>query len=180
MRFGHVEKGMRRLIPIGLAALLVVAGCTSAEDTELSTTSSLVAGGSPVGETTTTLADGESGSSPAPSTTLLGEAITEHRQVHSEDTDNGPVLHLVIPRGGYTEIDVESFVREVREAHPGLWGVELFDNADAQVAFMTPADQRDDDQRTLLSRYHLVTLTEGETLIWRGPFSALGQSMIGS
>lgn len=158
-----------------VAAAMFVVGCTGG-DTVLDTSTSLLVGGdtSPDGAPTTIPGEGVTG------TTVRNQAITEHRQVHSEDTDNGPVLHLVIPRSGYTEIDVESFIRDLRDAQPGLWGVELFDNADAQVAFMRPSDLRTEEQRTLVSRHHLVTLTEGELLIWRGPFSSLGRSTIGS
>lgn len=174
---------MRRHLLVVLVVALVAVGCSS-DDAELSTTTTLVAGGTSAPGDTTPEGNGENGNGEnaegGTTTTLRGQPITEHRQVYSEETPNGPVIHLVVPRLGYTDADVENFIRDLRESQPGLWGVELFDNDDAQAAFVIPAAQRTEEQRTVLTRYHLVSLTEGETLVWRGPFSSLGQSTIGS
>lgn len=155
--------------------LLVVAGCTS----EVATTTTSGSEPGPGGTTNTT----EVGGAETPdttTTTLRGQVITEHNQVHTEETNAGPILHVVIPRGGYSDIDVENFIRDLRDSHPGLWGVELFDNVDAQAAFMVDADRRSEEQRTLVARHHLLTLSEGERVTWRGPFSSLGRSTLGS
>lgn len=172
---------MRRHLQVVLIAVLILAGCSDSDSTELSTTTSLPGTGA---DTDTTVQGGDpegEGEEPSQTTTTLrGQAVSEFQQVHREETVSGPVLHLLIPRGGYTDIDIENFIRDLRESQPGLWGVELFDNPDAQVAFAVPAAQRTDEQRQVLGRHHLVSLSEGDVLIWRGPFSSLGQSTLGS
>ncbi len=166
---------MRRFI---LAALMIaVVGCTSDEPLPTTTTegsgTSVPSGGG--GDTSsTTIPDNES------TTTLAGRAVDSYRLAHSEETLNGLVVHLVIPRAGYTDIDLENFIRDFRAATPGLWGVQLFDDDDAQLAYLVSDSLRTEEQRTLVTRHHLLTLTQGETLIWRGPFASLGQVILGS
>lgn len=170
---------MNRRIQVVLAvSLLVVVACTD-DDAELSATTSVVAGTTQPGSdggtsTTSTTAPDET------STTLRGQAVTQYTTVHTEETANGQIRHLLIPRAGYTDIDIESFVRDLREATPGLWGLEIFDNDEAQEAFLVPAADRDDDQRALVNAHHLASLSEGDTLVWRGPFSLLGSQALGS
>jgi hypothetical protein len=167
-----------RIFLLAVAGLLVTVQACTGDGGETTTTTSAEGGavtsapGSDAGSTTT---------SPENSTTTLrGQVVDQFRQAHSEEATGGDIVHLVIPRAGYTDIDIENFLRELRQASPGLWGVELFDSDEAQQAFMVPEGSRTEEQRTLISRHHLASLVDGDLLVWRGPFASLGQVILGS
>lgn len=157
-------------------AILVVVACTGDESSPTTTVAgsgnTLPSGGE---GTTSSTSPGE-----ATETTLAGRAVDTYRIAKSEETLNGLEVHLVIPRAGYTDVDLENFIRDFRDATPGLWGAQIFDSDEAQAAYLVAEALRTEEQRTLITRHHLLTLDQGETLIWRGPFSSLGQSIIGS
>lgn len=146
---------------------------------ELSTTSSLVTGTTETpeqGGSTTSLAENEGPSS----TALVGETVAGADIIVRISGDNGETLHIVIPPGAYTEIDLENFIGDLKEADPELWGAEVFDDEDAIPAFVIPTDQRTAEQQALVDEHHFVSLIGGDTIRFQGPFSEFGEAIIGS
>ena len=84
------------------------------------------------------------------------------------------------PPGAYTEVDLENFIGDLKEADPELWGAEVFDDEDAIQAFVIPEDQRTAEQQTLVDEHHFVSLVNGDTIRFQGPFSEFGEAIIGS
>ncbi|MCI0425184.1 MAG: hypothetical protein L0Z47_04940 [Actinobacteria bacterium] len=166
---------MIRRILTTLVLVLAVAACSETETT-LSTGSTVLTGGTTETttiSTTTTPAD-------SPPTTLRGQVVTEVDIVARLSTANGEVLHIVIPMGGYTDVDLENFIVDLKEGDPELWGAEVFDDPDAPAAFAVDEANRSDEQRALLEDHHLVSLVEGEIIRFQGPFADLGETIIGS
>jgi hypothetical protein len=165
---------LRPVVPLLVLALALVA--CNREETVLSTTSSVVAGGTTIA-TPSTMAGT---TIPEGSTTLAGEAVSDYEVVARLSTANGEVLHIVIPAGGYTDVDLENFVGDLKENDPELWGVEVFDDPTAPEAFGVDEATRTPEQQQLLDRHHLVSLVNGDVLRFQGPFSELGEHVIGS
>ena len=86
----------------------------------------------------------------------------------------------MIPPGAYTEIDLENFIGDLKEADPELWGAEVFDDEDAIQAFVIPENQRTAEQQALVDDHHFVSLINGDTIRFEGPFSEFGEAIIGS
>jgi hypothetical protein len=163
----------RRIVLLGLVLATAVAACDN-QETVLSTPTSLVVGGtSTTTPGTTTVGDDTS-------TTLRGQNVTEFETVARLSTANGEVLHIVIPAGGYTDVDLENFILELKDADPELWGIEVFDDPTAPEAFSVEAASRTQEQSDLLDRHHLVSLVNGDTLRFQGPFESFGESILGS
>ena len=95
-------------------------------------------------------------------------------------TDNGEVLHIVIPQGGYTDLDLFGFIADLKEADPDLWGVEVFDDAEAAAAFAVAEGERTDAQAQMITSHHLISLVSGDTIRYQGPFSDFGEEILGS
>lgn len=167
----------RTLLALIVAMAVVVVACDG-DETALSTTTSVITGTTetPERDTTTTTAD----TSEATSTTLVGETVTSHEVVTRVSTDNGDVLHIVIPEGAYTDVDLVNFIGDLKEADPELWGVEVFDDAAAAEAFAVAEDQRTEAQSQSLDDHHFLTLTDGDRVIFRGPFSEFGEFVLAS
>lgn len=159
---------------ISLAGL-ILSGCSD-DGGEISTTSSLVTGiTSAVADPTTTVAEDEDSAA-----SLVGETVTSYDVIVRLSDDNGETLHILISGGAYTDVDLENFIGDLKDGDPELWGVEVFDDPDAVDAFVIPEEQRTDEHRSLINRHHLVSLVDGDTIVYRGPFSELGQILIGS
>lgn len=158
---------------------LIVSACSD-DVGELSTASSLVTGAASAasGSTTTAVEDGGSGLTTA--TSLVGETVTSYDVIARFSDDNGETLHILISGGAYTDVDLENFIGDLKDGDPELWGVEVFDDPGAVDAFVIPEEQRTVEHQGLLDRHHLVSLVEGDTIVYRGPFSELGQIVIGS
>lgn len=172
---------MRFRIVVLVAMLgLVAAACSDDGGVELSTTSSLVTGTTspPSDNATTTVGDDDPGSTTP--TTLVGETVTSFEVVARLSDDNGETLHILIPGGAYTDVDLENFVGDLKDGDPELWGAEVFDDPDAIDAYVIPEEQRTGEQQELVSTHHFVSLVNGDTIVYRGPFSEFGQILIGS
>jgi len=170
----------RNLIAALVLLGLVLTACSSGT-VELSTTSSLVTGTTESpgqAGTTTTLSGGDSGDQ-TPST-LVGESVGSFEIIVRIAGEDGETLHIVIPPGAYTEIDLENFIGDLKEADPELWGAEVFDNEEAIPAFVIPEDQRTAEQQALVDKHHFVSLVQGDTIRFQGPFSEFGEAIIGS
>ena len=116
----------------------------------------------------------------ATGTTIRGQTVTDYQTVARLSTANGEVLHIVIPIGGYTDIDLYNFIADLKEADPDLWGAEVFDDPEAATAFATAEGERSEAQATLVRNHHLVSLVSGDTIRYQGPFTSFGESTLGS
>lgn len=166
-----------KLLVLLVALGVVVAACDSGE-AELSTTTSIVSSGTtevPDRDTTTS-----TDSSVGTSTTLVGETVTGHEVVARLPTDNGDVLHIVIPEGAYTDVDLVNFLGDLKESDPDLWGAEVFDDPAAPDAFAVAEADRTEEQRQILADHHFATLTNGDQVIFRGPFGEFGEFVLAS
>jgi hypothetical protein len=164
-----------RLTALACVMVVMLIACDSGETT-LSTGSTLITTTPDEGTLTSTTAAQPDDTS----TTLRGQAVTEYEVVARLSTANGEVLHIVIPMGGYTDVDLENFVIDLKEADPELWGAEVFDDPAAPEAFAVDEASRTAEQEALLDQHHLVSLVEGETIRFQGPFAELGETVIGS
>lgn len=165
------------MIPVALALALLAAACT-AEQAELSTTSSLLTGTTEAVTAETTTSTTVAGDTTP--TTLVGETVATYEVVARISSDNGETLYIVIPPGAYTDVDLRNFVGELKESDPGLFGAEVFDDPDAVQAFVIPEDQRTEPQQQLLDDHHLISLVGGDTIRFEGPFEEMGEHIIGS
>ena len=166
-----------------LAVLGMALGACSDDDAELSTDSTIVTGGTNAPTTTTTPADEDEDTSSqgsSPSTTLVGQPVTDFEVVARFPNDNGETRHYVIPNGAYTDVDLENFVIDLLEADPDLYGAEIFDDADAANAFLVDEADRTEEQDELLERHHFVTLVGRDRIVFNGPFAEFPGGAIGS
>lgn len=172
-----VEQHMNRprSILVALVAAAALAACSGDPETTTTTTvpGGTVAPGDSTTTTSTTIPE-------ATATTLRGQIVTDYQTVARLSTDNGEVLHIVIPIGGYTDIDLYNFIADLKEADPDLWGAEVFDDPEAATAFATADGERSEAQATLVQNHHLVSLVSGDTIRYQGPFASFGESTLGS
>ncbi len=171
------EEAVRtRIVLATFAVALVAAACSRSAEPELSaTTSSLV--GAAVTSTTTTVAASEGDDT---TTTTSGQQVESFEVAVRESTDDGEILYVVVPPGSYTDLDLEDFIVEMVESNPGLYELHVVDDPDAVVALRTPADERTDEQQSLLEAHHLVSLVEGKLVRFQGPFAEMGEFVLGS
>ena len=169
---------MRFLVGISVLALILVA-CDSG-DAELTPGSTLVTGGGSGSGATSTTTPPSDTTSPAPSTTLVGQSVEGFEVVNEIPNDDGVEQHIVIPNGAYTDVDLENFVIDLLEGNPELYGAEIFDDADAAAAFLTPSGERTEDEEALLERHHFVTLVGRDSIEFNGPFAEFPGGAIGS
>lgn len=166
-----------------LLLLLVVVACDG-DDAELTTDSTIITGATGTqasADSTTTTAGSKNGNEgTSPSTTLVGQAVTEYEVVHEIPNENGVARHIVIPNGAYTDVDLQNFVFDLLEGNPDLYGIEVFDDAAAAEAFLTPKADRTEEEKELLERHHFVSVTGRARIDYRGPFSEFPGGAIGS
>ncbi|MFP3882334.1 MAG: hypothetical protein ACLFRT_01890 [Actinomycetota bacterium] len=169
---------------IALSALIAMVGVAcNGDDAELTTDSTVITGATdqPSDATTTTTAGSDDdGDSASPSTTLVGEAVSEHEVVHEIPNEDGVAQHIVIPDGAYTDVDLQNFVFDLLEADPDLYGIEIFRDEAAAEAFLKPEDERTEEETELLEQHHFVTVTGRARIDFRGPFSEFPGGAIGS
>ncbi len=172
-----------RWITLITVLVFVVVACDSG-DAELSSSSTIVSGGtqSTMAPGTTTAGDSGSGGGDGSGTptTLVGEAVTKYDVVKEIPNDNGVEHYIVIPQGAYTDVDLENFVYDLVDGNSDLYGAEIFNDSDAADAFEVPAADRTDEQKALLAAHHLVTLTGRSRIDYRGPFADFPGGAIGS
>jgi hypothetical protein len=167
--------------PARFGALLVVSalllvGCDG-ETADLTTTSSLVSGPSPSVEATTTSVapNGETTTTP-----LVGESVAGHEIVARESDTAGETLYIVIPPGAYTDVDIENFVHDLVESGTVTFGAQIFDDPAAVDAFRKPEADRTEEETALIDQHHFVTVSNGTTVQYQGPFAGSGEFVIGS
>jgi hypothetical protein len=167
----------RSLLTFMIVVSLAVAACDSGEEAVLSTTSSLVTGTTETPAQTPTTTEAGTSVTTVP---LVGEAVGSYEITVRIAADNGEIFYIVIPEGAYTDVDLENFLGDLKEGNPDLWGVEVFDDESAVQAFAIPEDQRTEEQQALIDEHHFVSLIDGDTVKYRGPFSDSGEFVIGS
>jgi hypothetical protein len=160
---------------------LAMVAC-SGDDPELSTDSTMVVGptdpATSSGSTTTVPDGGEGGSSP--STSLVGQTVTEYDVVAELPNEDGVTQIIVIPDGAYTDVDLENFVIDLIEGNPNLYGAEIFGDQAAADAFLVPEAERTEEQEAALESDWYVSLTGRARIDFRGPFSEFPGAAIGS
>lgn len=168
---------MIRRIALLLIVVLAAAACNRSAEPEVTTTSPTA--GSPTtaaGDTTTTT----QGEGEATTTTLAGEAVEEYTVVARSSSDDGEILYVVIPSGGYTDTDLEGFVAELVDSTDGLWELHVFDDTSGADALLTPEAERSDEDEQALENHYLVALLDGSVISFKGPFADSGEYVLGS
>jgi hypothetical protein len=157
---------------------LAVSACSDGE-TELSTGSTIITGGTNATAitTSTTLQTSDEGS---PTQTLLGQAVSEYTVAERVPNENGEELYIVIPDGAYTDVDLENFILDLIDADPTMYGAEVFDDEDAVAAFKVDAAERTEEQKALLENHFFLTLVGRERIEFNGPFADFPGGAIGS
>ena len=177
----------------GLAVLAMATSCGGDDPALVTTTSRVVTTAAPTTQpepttttepdpiTTTTTADEPGSATESPSTTggQQGGEIS-FRVVRQESTRDGSVLHLEVPPGDYTDVDLENLVLSMYEERENLYELHVFDNPEAVAALLTPDSERTPEQKALLETHYLVSFLEGSILRFQGPFANLEGYIVGS
>ena len=100
--------------------------------------------------------------------------------VRQEATRDGNRLFVQISPGDYTEVDLENLVLSVYEEREDLYEIHVFDNREAVGALIKAEGERTPEEAELLERHYLVSLLEGDTIRFQGPFADLEGFRIGS
>ena len=162
-----------------LAGLVVMAMFLSAcdsEEAELTTTSTLVTEApAPADSTTTTVAPSE-----ATTSTTVGSSVASFEVVAREAGDAGDIVYIIIPQAAYTDVDMENFVGDLLEDGIATWGAEIFDDIVALEAYQKDESDRTEEEVELIDQHHFVSLVNGDTIRFQGPFEASGEILIGS
>ncbi|MEX1038071.1 MAG: hypothetical protein WDZ96_04345 [Acidimicrobiia bacterium] len=168
---------MLKILALASAVSLVVAACDSGEvEPELTTTSSIVGQTTaPDPDVTTTLGGDE-----MTTTTLVGQAVDSYDVILRESTDDGETLYIVVPPGDYTAIDLENFVGDLIDGDDDLESVEVFDAEEALDAFLKDESEQTASDLALIDTHHLVSLIDGRTIRFQGPYADEGEYAIGS
>jgi hypothetical protein len=175
MKSSHLP---RYLFLTGLL-VLTTAACDGDDPADLSTTTSVISGGTSSGDasTTTTVSAGEGS---APSTTLVGQTVDSYEIVARESDSAGETIYVVVPPGDYTDVDMENFVLDLVESGTATFGAEVFDDGAAVEAYRKPEAERTPEETESIGLHHFVSLQNGTTLVFRGPFESSGEMVIGS
>jgi hypothetical protein len=157
---------------------IALAACDSG-DAELSTGSTIITGGTNASVTTTSTTMPEE--EPEPSTqTLAGQAVSEYTVVDRIPNEDGEELYIVLPEGGYTDVDLENFILELLDEDPTMYGAEIFNDEAAVAAFMVDPADRTDEQNGLLDDHFLMSLVGRDRIEFNGPFAEFSGGAIGS
>ncbi len=167
-----------RFLGVLLVLGLVLSACDDAT-VDLSTTSSLLTQvpDDTAGEQSATTTSEATGTT---SPVLVGAAVDSYEVIARESTNNGEILYIVIPQRAYTDVDLENFVGDLIESGAATWGVEIFDDVLAVDAFRKVEAERSEEEVTLLEQHHFVSLVNGNTIRYQGPFEESGEIAIGS
>lgn len=177
---------------VAVVLSVLAAACGGGDAPELVTTTSLVV--TTAGPTTTspplstTAAPTTTVEDPAESATEPPEEEAGVREpedivysvVRQEATRDGNRLFVQISPGDYTEVDLENLVVSVYEEREDLFEVHVFDNREAVGALLKAEGERTPEEAELLERHYLVSLLEGDTIRFQGPFADLEGFRIGS
>ena len=160
---------------LAVAVSLALTACDNGVEPELTTTSSLVGQvTTPDPETTTTVGGDET------TTSLVGQTVDSYEVVLRESTDEGETLYIVVPPAEYTAIDLENFIGNLIEGDDDLESVEVFDDQAALDSFLKDEAEQTAGDLSAIDAHHLVSLVDGHTIRFQGPFADEGEYAIGS
>ena len=160
----------------GLVVMALFLSACDSEEAELTTTSTLVTEApAPADSTTTTVAPSE-----ATTSTTVGSSVPSFEVVAREAGDAGDIVYIVIPQAAYTDVDMENFVGDLLEDGIATWGAEIFDDIVALEAYQKDEADRTEEEVELIDQHHFVSLVNGDTIRFQGPFEASGEILIGS
>lgn len=160
----------------GLVVMALFLSACDSEEAELTTTSTLVTEApAPADSTTTTVAPSE-----ATTSTTVGSSVASFDVVAREAGDAGDIVYIVIPQAAYTDVDMENFVGDLLEDGIATWGAEIFDDIVALEAYQKDEADRTEEEVELIDQHHFVSLVNGDTIRFQGPFEASGEILIGS
>ncbi|MCZ6662976.1 MAG: hypothetical protein O6951_08650 [Actinobacteria bacterium] len=160
----------------GLVVMALFLSACDSEEAELTTTSTLVTEApAPADSTTTTVAPSE-----ATTSTTVGSSVASFDVVAREAGDAGDIVYIVIPQAAYTDVDMENFVGDLLEDGIATWGAEIFDDIVALEAYQKDESDRTEEEVELIDQHHFVSLVNGDTIRFQGPFEASGEILIGS
>ena len=181
LRCGAMTSKALQVLALSVVMTIVVAACEG-DGADITTTSQAIGGGGgdggTSGSTTTVPEVGE-----ATTTTeveLVGSPVESYEIVGRDAGDAGETLWIVIPQAAYTDVDLENFMGNLIENGTATWGAEVFDDILALEAYQKPEADRTEDELALIEQHHFVTLQNGDTIIFRGPFEGSGEMVIGS
>jgi hypothetical protein len=162
------------------ALLLVLGACDDGETTDLSTTSSLISSATTTGAgeaATTTSAPADAA---AASTTLVGQSVAGYEVVARVSDPAGETLFITVPPGAYTEVDIENFAVGLVDNGTVTYGAEIFDDAAAVEAYRKPEAERTEAETQLIQQHHFASIQNAGVVVFRGPFAAAPDVIIGS
>lgn len=168
---------MIRRIALLMIVVLAAAACNRSSEPEVTTTSTGTETSTTTAADATTTTAGEGDET---TTTLAGEAVEEYEVVARSSSDEGEVLYVVVPSGGYTDTDLEGFVAELVDSTDGLWELHVFDDTSGADALLTPEAERSEDDQQALENHYLVALVDGTVISFKGPFADSGEYILGS
>ena len=160
----------------GLVVMALFLSACDSEEAELTTTSTLVTEApAPADSTTTTVEPSE-----ATTSTTVGSSVASFDVVAREAGDAGDIVYIIIPQAAYTDVDMENFVGDLLEDGIATWGAEIFDDIVALEAYQKDEADRTEEEVELIDQHHFVSLVNGDTIRFQGPFEASGEILIGS
>ena len=177
-----------RFLLLAMTVALVATGCNRDSAEETTTT---------LGEVTTTAIDAATSTTTTrattpPSTTTTTEAATtsttrsaipepEWTIAQRIDGDDGATVVVLLDPESYerlTDIDVQNIVEDAIDMFPPIYEVHVVDSQDA--ADIVLSDVIDTDDQPTLDDHYFARLEEGFRLVFLGPFSDIGITILGS
>ena len=174
---------MRRTILLTLVAVMSLAACDRAAETDLTTTTTASTTSGPVAEEPvpdTTAVTPETTVAASPETTAAGTPVGDYTIEVAASEDAGEILWISIAPDDYTDRDLEDFVARVRDERENLVGLYVVDDPAAVDAVRVAEEARTEEEQALVDAHYLVSLTEGNVVTFRGPFESAGSFVLGS
>lgn len=167
------------------ALALAVTACNGEDTSE--TTTSLAAitttTQAPPAETTTSSSTTTS-ATVVESTTTTGDGVIAEPEwtiAQREEGDNGATVVILLDADSYerlTDIDVQNVVEDALAMFPPIFEVHVVDSQEA--ADVVLSEVIDTDDQAILADHYLARLEEGFRLVFVGPFSDFGVTILGS
>jgi ABC-type glycerol-3-phosphate transport system substrate-binding protein len=113
--------------------------------------------------------DGDAASTTEPSP----DGTISHQEITRQIADVGEVAFILITPGEYTQAAYEDLLRGMLAADDNLWGIEVFDDAEALEAGLSAVLSAEDV--VLLREHHLVRVIARQVIRFEGPLSEWGE-----
>lgn len=172
-----------RYVTVGMVLALAVSGCNGDGDGSTTTIGAITT-------TSTTVAPTESPASTigtvTTSSTTTARVVTVPPQpewtiVERTDGDDGDTVVVLLDPTSYesvTDIDIQTIIEDVVEMFPPILEVHLVDSQEA--ADVVLSEVIDTDDQSILEEHYLARLEEGFRIVYTGPFSDFGITILGS